>query len=407
MAHSIEVRRTYKYRLYRNDKLDPHLHDTINISGIIWNHLTALQKRYYRLTGKHISEGRMKQHIAHLRMETQRFAYWRLVGSQAVQDICERHEAAYERFFKQQGGLPRFKKVKQYTSFTLKQTGWKLLMYNQNTFKPNGKPRSARGAVEIQGVAYKFVQHRPLAGEVKTVTVKRDAAGRLWVCFSVVETLVIEDERSTGESGAFDFGLKVFLMTAEGQAIANPLFYQQDLPRIRQIQAQVSKKVTGSANQQAGKRHLARRHLRIADQRRDFHFQLAHELCSRYDTLIFEDLSLAGMKALWGRKVSDLGFAQFLKTLKWVACKRGKRVVLIDRFERTTQKCSNPNCGHKQSLALADRTFICETCGLVLDRDHNAALNILEAGRRLILSQSEEALGNHQASGAHGSRPHR
>jgi putative transposase len=403
MADSIEVRRTYKYRLYRNDKLDKHLHDAINISGIIWNHITALQKRYYRLTGKHISEGRLKEHVSHLRMKTQRFAHWRLVGSQAVQDICERHEAAYQRFFEKQGGVPHFKKVRKYTSFTLKQAGWKLLVSNRNTFKPNGKPRTALGVVELQGVAYKFVQHRPMAGAIKTVTVKRDAAGRLRICFSVVETLSIEGERSTGESGAFDFGLKIFLMTAEGQQIDNPLFYQKALPRLRQIQAQVSKKVKDSTNQREGKRHLARRHLRIADQRRNFHFQLAHELCDRYDTLIFEDLSLEGMKALWGRKVSDLGFAQFLKTLKWVALKRGKRVVLIDRFERTTGKCSE--CGHKQALTLADRTFVCANCGRSFDRDHNAALNILEAGRRLILSQSGEALGNNQASGAHGSSP--
>lgn len=402
MKLAVEVRRSYKYRLYCS-KRDFHLHDTINVSGIIWNHLTALQKRYYRLTGKHISESRTKNHLAKLRMKTQRFAHWRLVGSQAVQDICERHEAAYERFFKNQGGLPRFKKVKKYTSFTLKQAGWKLLVVNQNTFKPNGKPRSARGVVEIQGVAYKFVQHRPMAGDIKTVTVKRDAAGRLWVCFSVLETLVLEDEGSTGEIGAFDFGLKTFLTTAEGQNIENPLFYQRDLRRLRQIQSQVSKKQVGSMNQKEGKRHLARRHIRIADQRRDFHFQLAHTLCDRYATLIFEDLSLEGMKALWGRKVSDLGFEQFLKTLKWVALKRGKRVLLIDRFERTTGKCSG--CQHQQLLTLADRTFVCENCGRTLDRDLNAALNILEAGRRLILSQSEEDRVNNAASGAYGRSP--
>jgi hypothetical protein len=98
MAGIIEVRRTYKYRLYRS-RHDRHLHDTINIAGIIWNHLTALQKRYYRLFGKHISEGWMKKHVATLRRRTARFAHWQKVGSQAVQDICERHEKAYQRFF--------------------------------------------------------------------------------------------------------------------------------------------------------------------------------------------------------------------------------------------------------------------------------------------------------------------
>ncbi|GIL14176.1 MAG: transposase [Chloroflexota bacterium] len=390
----VEVRRTYKYRLYRS-KRDFRLHDTINISGIIWNHLTALQKRYYRLTGKHISENRMKAHIARLRMKTTRFAHWRLVGSQAVQDICERHEKVYDNFFEKKGGLPRFKKVKKYTSFTLKQAGWTL-------HEAEAGKRYRR--ITIDGTVYKFVYHRPIAGVIKTVTIKRDAAGRLWVCFSVLEKLVIEDGRSTGEIGAFDFGLKTFLVTADGQHIENPLFFQHDLPRLRQIQAQVSKKKVGSINQKEGQRHIARRHIRIADKRRDFHFQLAHDLCDGYDTLIFEDLNLAGMKALWGRKVSDLGFAQFLKLLEWVAFKRGKQVVIIDRFERTTGKCSG--CGHEQAVTLAERIFVCDNCGLTLDRDHNAALNILEAGRRLILSQSEEVPVTNGASGAHGSFPH-
>ena len=374
----VEVRKTYKYRLYTSEH-NARLHDAINIAGIIWNHITALQRRYYRLFGKHINLHRMQRHIAKLRMRILRFAHWRLVGSQAVQNICERHEAAYERFFARQGGLPRFRKVKKYTSFTLKQAGWKLEEVQEN---------KRYRTIIIQGVSYKFVYHRPLKGEIKTVTIKRDAVGRLWVCFSVIEKIVIPDKASTGEIGGFDFGLTTFLTVNTGHKIDVPLFFSQDLPRLRRIQSRVSKKPDGSANKIAGKQHLARRHIRIADKRRDFHFQLAHDLCDHYDTLMFEDLNLEGMKRLWGRKVSDLGFGQFLGILKWVALKRGKRLILIDRWERTTGKCSG--CGHLQRLELKDRTFCCEECGLVLDRDHNAARNIVEVGHHLLLLQSVE-----------------
>ena len=193
------VRKTYKYRLYHHTQRDRPLHDQINIAGLIWNHITALQKRYYRLFKDHIPEDRMKQHIAKLRMKTQKYQYWRKVGSQAVQDICERHEKAYQKFFNKQGGRPRFKKVKKYKSFTLKQTGWKL------NAAQSGKTYRQ---IKIGKVTYKFVYHRPLRGTIKTVTVKRDAAGRLWVCFSVVEAFEPEGEASTGQSGGFDFGLE-------------------------------------------------------------------------------------------------------------------------------------------------------------------------------------------------------
>jgi putative transposase len=401
MPSVVETHRTYKYRLYHNVKANAHLHDTINVAGIVWNHITALRKRYYRRYRKHLGSNQLQKHVAYLRMKTQRFAYWRKVGSQAVQDICQRHDKAYKRFFKKEGGLPRFKKVKNYTSFTLKQSDWEL---GEDTHQRGGvKHPKHTGYVQIQGRWYKFVKHRPMNGDVKTVTVKRDAAGQMWVCFSVMENMTREDEISTGKSGGFDFGLKTFLTTDEGQHIESPQFFKQDLPRLRAIQSAVSQKAAGSTNRAKGKKYLARRHIRIADQRRDFHFKLANELCKQYDTLVFEDLNMAAMKRLWGRKVSDLGFAEFVKIVKWVAFKQGKRVSLIDRWERTTQQCSG--CGHRQKMELKDRTFGCQRCGLALDRDHNAARNILEAGHRLILSQSVEVPASRRASGVHGRSP--
>lgn len=110
-AYRIEVRKTYKYRLY-GDKADKHLRQQLNIAGIIWNHALALQKRYYRLTDNYISLARLKNHVARLRMKSRRFAYWKQLNSQTVQEICERLDDAYQRFFKRKAKRPpKFKKV--------------------------------------------------------------------------------------------------------------------------------------------------------------------------------------------------------------------------------------------------------------------------------------------------------
>ncbi len=199
----------------------------------------------------------------------------------------QRQEKAYERFFNRQGGLPHFRKVQKFRSFTLKQAGWKLLDSEQRY-----------GRVRIGTKVYKFVHHRPMQGDIKPVTIKRDTAGWLWICFSVVEQFVVQNEVSAGQSGGFDFGLKCFLTNDEGQQIDLPWFYRDDLPRLRSIQRQLSKKVKGSANQKKGKHHLSRRHIRIDDKRRDFHFKLAHALRDQYDMLCFEDLNLDGAN-LW------------------------------------------------------------------------------------------------------------
>ena len=317
-------------------------------------------------------------HIAKMR-RTKRFGYWQLVGSQAVQEIVERLDKAYRRFFAYRRGElgiktgpPRFKKVKKYKSFTLKQAGWKLLGGNR---------------LRLNGRHYKFALSRPVTGDIKTVTVKRDKSGRLFVCFSVIEEVSrplvgLQVEVSPGKIGGFDFGLKTFLTDNEGGAHQSPEFLKASLSEIARLNRQLARKQVGSNNRRKAKRQLALAHDKVANQRRDAHFKLAHQLCDDYDVLGFEDLNIQGMKKLWGRKVSDLGFAHFMLILQHVAPMRGKQVIKIGRWEPTSQVCSC--CGHRQPMELHERVFICTECGLVIGRDHNAARNI----RRKTVTQS-------------------
>ncbi|MCC6168390.1 MAG: transposase [Caldilineaceae bacterium] len=370
----MQTRLTLKYRLYANRR-NRALVQQIDLAGIIWNHLTALQRRYYRRFGGYIGKWRMMKHIAKLRNGCR--SEWRKVGSQAVQSIVERHDAAYRRFFEyksgkrtRKAGAPRFRKVKQYPSFTLKQAGWKYLGDNR---------------IRIGAHIYKFALSRPLVGEmalcarctIKTVTVKRDKAGRLFVCFSVVQELEV-NETSTNRIGGFDFGLKTFLTDDAGRTYQSPQFLRTHLAEIARLNRALARKRQGSGNRRKAKRRLALAHARVADKRRDSHFKLAQRLLDEYDVLCFEDLNIDGMKRLWGRKVSDLGFAEFVSILASGAKLRGKTVIQIDRFLPSSQVCSG--CGSRQPMSLEERVFACRACGAVLDRDHNAARNIRSWG---------------------------
>ncbi len=360
MSHSIEVRKTYKYRLYRNDKQDKRLRHKIFVASTIWNHFIALQRRYYRLSGKYIALHDMNRHVLKLRKRA-RFALWRDLHSQASQEVCRRVDDAYQRFFnKLAKGRPKFRKAKKYASFTFPQSGYKV---DGNT-------------VTMEGKTYKFVKHREMNGQIKMLTVKRDPVGRLWLVFSVVEQMAMGEAR-TGKSGGFDFGLKTFLTDDEGRAHSSPQYFAQGIRKTRQLSRDLSRKVDGSKRRKRARRALAQQHGDVANKRRDHHFKLAHRLCDEYDVLYFEDLYLPGMKAMWGRKVSDLDFASFLSILEWVAFKRGKSVVKIDRFTPTTKVCSG--CGQRHHLTLRDRVLNCD-CGLTMDRDHNAAINLKTAG---------------------------
>ncbi len=299
MSDSIIVRRTYQYRLYRCDKRDRKLHHKIFVASTIWNHFIALQRRYYRLTGKYLSLGRMNNHVLKLR-RTSRFALWQELHSQVCQDVCGRIDEGYQRFFhKLAKRPPKFKKARKYRSFTFPQSGYKV---SDNT-------------VTIDGTTYKFVKHREIGGQIKTLTVKRDGMGRLWLFFSVIETISIQKQASTGKSGGFDFGLKTFLTDDEGRPRSSPQVFAAGIHKTRKLHRQLSRKVDGSNRRKRAKRALAKHSAVVANQRREHHFKLAHELCDKYDVLCLEDLNLEGMKRLWGRKVSDLGFAQFLEIL--------------------------------------------------------------------------------------------
>jgi putative transposase len=333
--------------MYRCDKKDRALRHKLFVASTIWNHFIALQRRYYKLSGKYISLYQMRKHVLKLR-RTERFSLWMDLHSQVCQDVVLRVDDAYMRFFKGLAkGRPKFRKAAKYSSFTFPQSGYKL---NGNT-------------VIIDGVKYKFVLHREIKGQVKALMVKRDRVGRLWLVFRVFEKMVL-GESSTGKSGGFDFGLKTFLVDDENTGYASPQYFTQNIRKTHKLNRELSRKVEGSHRYKRARRALAKHSADVAN--------------DEYDLMCFEDLNIHGMKALWGRKVSDLGFSSFMNILEWVALKRGKSVRKIDRWERTTGKCSH--CGHLQNLELRDRVFHCENCNLIIGRDHNAAINIKTIG---------------------------
>lgn len=180
--------------------------------------------------------------------------------------------------------------------------------------------------MRIGAYVYKFSKSREIEGVIKTVTVKRDRLNRFWVCFSV-EQAVQTQSASTGEIGGFDFGLKTYLVDHTGKRYPNPAFFKQGLKEIARLNRALARKQKGSRGYQKAQRALSRAHERIAHQRHDWQWKLAHTLTDRFDTLCFEDLNLDGMKRVWGRKVSDLAFHAFLHKVSYLCQQKGKRFV--------------------------------------------------------------------------------
>lgn len=177
----------------------------------------------------------------------------------------------------------------------------------------------------------------------------------------------------------FDFGLKTFLTVSDGSQIESPQFFKQSLTAIQKASRQHSRKVKGSANQERARLSLVRKHEDVANRRSDWFWKLAHDLTDRFDVLCFETLNLKGMQRLWGRKISDLALREFLQILDWVAQKKGKLTVYIDRWYPSSKTCFK--CGYcSEELDLSVREWRCPSCQSINGRDENAAKNIQAVG---------------------------
>lgn len=368
--------KTYKFKLYAA-KRNKKLHRQINAAGLAYNHCIALHKRYWKLYHKSLNMYALQKHLTKIK-KIERFHYLREFGSQALQDITQRIDKAYKLFWgnlkrKRKTAPPGFKKVRKYKSFTLKQTGWKLDEEN--------------GVVYISKQKYRYFKSRRIDGKVKTLTVKRDSCGDIYIYF-VCELPDTEVEPRSGKSVGFDFCFKGKMLVAPDpeEDIGAPAFFAKNKKAIRSACRKLSRRKARSNNRRKYRLTLARLYRKTANQRRDYHFKLARELCRKYAVICLEDLSIKAMQKSHGKKVNDYGFAEFESILDYVAPQFGTRIVKVDKFYPSSQLCHD--CGYKNKAVKDVRVYEwdCPQCGHHHDRDRNAARNILSEGLRILAS---------------------
>ena len=359
---------TYEYKLY-SSRRNKKLHKVIDLSAIIWNYCISLHRRYYKLYHKYLKCNTLQKHLTKLK-KLNKYNYINELDAQSVQNITERIDLAYQKFFKEyknnkKVSIPKFKKVKKYKSFTLKQHGYKFV--DETT-------------VIIKKQKYRFHKNQKLEGDIKTVTIKRDSLGDiyLYVVCKIDKPIVLS---RIGNKIGYDFGLKTFLTasTSYKDDVISPLFFKKNINEIKRLCKNLSKKDKNSNNYNKARKQLARLYKRIANLRKDFHYKTAYDICSKYTVICIEDLNIKAMQKLWGRKINDLGFYNFVQILEYVAKKCGCEVRKADKFFASSQTCSCCGNINKQVKDLRVRTWKCNVCNTVHDRDRNAAINILNA----------------------------
>ena len=360
--------KAYKFKLKPSKRVEQELERTLDVCRELYN--AALQERTdaYRVARKSLSYPDQSLELPELKQLRPDVAG---VHSQVLQNVLKRLERGFQNFFRRikvgadKAGYPRFKSSSRYRSFTYPQGGWKL--------EGNKLTLSRIGSLRLR-------LSRQIEGKIKTCTIKRQIDG--WFVIFAVEEGYSPFIPRTGESVGIDVGIENFATFSSGEVIENPKYLRQVERKLKIAQRKVSKKRLRGSNRRKAVGILARKHLKVANQRRDFFHKLSNQIIRKFDDIAVEDLNIKGLvkNHHLAKSISDAAWNTFLQILIAKAENAGRGVWKVSAAF-TSQDCSG--CGERVKKSLAVREHRCIGCGLVLHRDLNAAINVLARTERL------------------------
>lgn len=354
-----KIRKTFKYRLYPNRKQSRALATTLEVSRQLYN--DALQERRDAWKTSHQT---VTFNMQSAQLPGCKDAEPALGGvySQVLQDVLRRVDRCYQAFLRRGHGFPRFKGKGWFDSFTYPQFGFRVAGQQVSLSK-------------IGNVKIKL--HRPIAGEVKTLTLKQEN-GKWYACFSCITDA--EPLSASNHAIGIDVGLESFAVTSDAEIIDNPRWYRAAQAKLRRKQRQVSRCSKRSSGWKRAGRHVARLCRQVFHQRNDFQHKLSRKLVNNYGLIVVEDLNVQGLAAgRLAKSIHDAAWSGFIAKLAYKAESAGRQLVKVNA-RGTSQQCP---CGNPVSKKLRHRAHKCTVCGLETTRDHASALEILRRGLRL------------------------
>ena len=358
--------KTMKYRLKPTKAQAHQLDSQLEECRQLYNHFLAERKEAWEERQESLSYHTQATTLPTLKAYC---ADLSLVHSQVLQNVAIRIDLAFKAFFRRckagdEPGYPRFRGYGRYDSMTFPQYG-------------NGC-QLTDGVLKLSKVgAIRVVQHRPLEGTPKTCTLRRRSTGKWYV--TIACEIEVQPLPSTGAVVGIDVGLLSFATLSTGESTPCPTFLRTDEKDLKRTQRKLSTATKGAPERRKRRKIVARVHERIANRRSNFAHQESRKIVNRFDVIAVEDLSVNQMvhNHCLAKSIQDAAWSQFATCLSYKAAWAGRAFVAVNPAY-TSQDCSG--CGHRQKKTLAERVHACTCCGLTLDRDHNAALNILSLG---------------------------
>ena len=361
------IQKTYKFRLYPNKKQEKMLANYFGSVRFVYNHFLAKRKEQYEQTRKSSNYYEQAKELTAMK-KTEAFSWLKEINSQTLQHALRHLETAYVNFFKGRTRFPRFHSKKHGGSFAVPQY---FKVEGNRIFIPKFK-----GGI-------RFAKSQDVLGELRNMTVSVTPGGKYYVC--IMAHVQVGDLEKTNLSVGIDLGLKDFVITSNGDRYSSNKFIKKYSKKLATMQKHLSRKKKGSGSWNRQRIKVARLQEKITSCRNDKLHKISVDLIRRYDVVCCEDLNVKGMvkNHHLAKAVSDASWGTFVTMLEYKAKWYGKELVKIGRFYPSSKTCHH--CGHvKEDLSLADRYYTCPNCGELIDRDLNAAKNILDEGLRNI-----------------------